>query len=99
VPTSSLASDYKEKHLETPYASRWKHLKTGHVYKVKGTATIEATMTPAVIYGREDGDDGHGWWVRPKTEFLDGRFERIEDRRPCGCTYDEACICDDPDFS
>lgn len=82
---------------EVPFDSRWRHKKTGNVYKVRlGRVTIEATMTPAVVYYREDNTPG--LWVRPTAEFLDGRFERLEDRRPCGCTYDETCICDDPDF-
>lgn len=81
---------------ELGYGARYRHKKTGAVYTVRCEATIEATMTPAVVYCREDATPGI--WVRPTAEFLDGRFERLEDRRPCGCTYDEACICDDPDF-
>lgn len=78
------------------YGARYRHKKTGNVYTVHCTAKIEATLTDAVIYQREDNTPGR--WVRPVSEFLDGRFERIEDRRSCGCTYDETCICDDPDF-
>lgn len=81
-----------------PFGSRWRHKKTGNVYKVRlGSVTIEATMTEAVVYYREDNTPG--LWVRPTHEFLDGRFERLEDRKDCGCTYTEACICDDPDFN
>jgi hypothetical protein len=29
---------------------------------------------------------------------IDAQYPR-DVLRPCGCTYDEACICDDPDFS
>ncbi len=78
------------------YGSRWRHVKTGNVYTVHCLASIEATNTPAVVYQREDNTPGR--WVRPTTEFLDGRFERMKDRRACGCYYDEVCICDDPDF-
>lgn len=82
---------------DAPWGSRWKHLKTGHTYRAREQVIIEATMTPAIVYGREDATPG--LWVRPLAEFLDGRFERLEDHRPCGCTYTEACICDDPDFN
>jgi hypothetical protein len=78
------------------YHARWKHVKTGNVYRVHCVATIEATMTPSVVYEREDHTPGR--WVRPQSEFLDGRFERLKDKRSCGCYYDETCICDDPDF-
>jgi len=79
------------------YGCRWKHLKTGNIYTVHCTATIEATMVPVVVYRREDLTPGT--WVRPTTEFLDGRFQRQRDKRACGCYYDEgSCICDDPDF-
>lgn len=46
-----------------------RHVKTGRDYIVLCTATIEATMAPAVVYGR--GDE---MWVRPLDEFCDGRF-------------------------
>ena len=46
-----------------------RHVKTGRDYIVLCTATIEATMTPAVVYGH--GDE---MWVRPLDEFCDGRF-------------------------
>lgn len=46
-----------------------RHVKTGRDYTVLCLATIEATMTPAVVYGR--GDE---MWVRPLDEFCDGRF-------------------------
>ncbi len=47
------------------------HVKTGGAYTVVCEATIEATMTPAVVY-RRDADGGV--WVRPTKEFCDGRF-------------------------
>lgn len=46
-----------------------RHVKTGRDYIVLCTATIEATMTPAVVYG-----NGDQMWVRPLDEFCDGRF-------------------------
>lgn len=50
-----------------------RHLKTGGLYQVLHAATIEATMTPAVVYEGQDG----GKWVRPQVEFHDGRFQPI----------------------
>lgn len=54
------------------------HLKTGHVYRVVTTATIEATMKDAVVYVRVD-DLGcvPRNWVRPMAEFCDGRFAPV----------------------
>ena len=46
-----------------------RHVKTGRDYIVLCMATIEATMTPAVVYGH-----GDQMWVRPLDEFCDGRF-------------------------
>lgn len=51
-----------------------RHGKTGHLYRlVHHAATIEATMTPAVIYEGQDGT----LWVRPQAEFHDGRFATL----------------------
>lgn len=48
-----------------------RHVKTGGDYTVVCEATIEATMTPAVVY--RSARDGQVW-VRPTKEFCDGRF-------------------------
>lgn len=48
-----------------------RHVKTGGCYIVVCEATIEATMTKAIVYRSvKDGET----WVRPLTEFCDGRF-------------------------
>lgn len=51
----------------------YRHLKTGKHYRVElGDVTIEATMERGVVYrGLSDGVA----WVRPYSEFMDGRFE------------------------
>jgi hypothetical protein len=58
--------------------SRWRHLKTLHVYKVVAYRNyfIEATNEPAIVYTREDGKDKRRW-IRSIEEFMDGRFKRI----------------------
>lgn len=55
----------------------YKHKKTGGTYQLLMFATIEATMTPAVIYGARKGNDVFRW-VRPTDEFCDGRFEPVD---------------------
>ena len=65
-------------------------VKPGHIYRhrkgglyfVKLIARIESTLEPAVVYVpyREPGDPplrvGDAW-VRPLSEFTDGRFTRV----------------------
>ena len=48
-----------------------RHVKSGRDYTVVCEATIEATMTKAVVH-RSALE--HGVWVRPLAEFCDGRF-------------------------
>ncbi len=55
--------------------SRWRHVKRGTTYAVVDTGIIEATMTTCVIY-KADADGTT--WVRPLSEFVDGRFVEIE---------------------
>ncbi len=54
--------------------SKLKHIKTGGLYKVVLLANIEATLEPAYVY---ESMQSHDFWIRPKTEMEDGRFELI----------------------
>lgn len=56
--------------------SRWVH-RNGGRYVVVSKCIIEATLTPAVAY-EADGEPASWTWVRPLSEFLDGRFTRVE---------------------
>ncbi|AKR48455.1 MULTISPECIES: DUF1653 domain-containing protein [Acetobacter] len=57
----------------------YRHKKRGTQYMVmgKGTLQIEGPhdMTECIVY--MSMDDGR-IWVRPSTEFFDGRFEKVE---------------------
>ena len=55
----------------------YRHKKSGGTYQVLMFATIEATMTPAVIYAARDNGEVQRW-VRPAAEFCDGRFEPVD---------------------
>ncbi|AIT13306.1 hypothetical protein DSS3P1_71 [Ruegeria phage DSS3-P1] len=56
-----------------------RHKKSGHVYRVMALAVREADLEPVVSYS---GDDGL-IWIRPASEFFDGRFEvYIPTQRP-----------------
>ena len=55
--------------------SRWGHVKRGGTYVVIDNGVIEATLTACVIY-KADADGTT--WVRPLSEFMDGRFLEIE---------------------
>jgi hypothetical protein len=54
----------------------WRHVKTGGHYTVVDEGLIEATKAPVIIYR---SDLTGQVWVRPKAEFLDGRFESRTD--------------------
>jgi len=56
----------------------WQHLKTKHIYIILHNGIIEANMMRAVIYRRLNNDDDPTVWIRPTTEFMDGRFEYTE---------------------
>lgn len=57
--------------------SRWRHIKSGREYEIICICRIEHNFAPAYLYKGECGT----LWVREMDEFLDGRFERIEDER------------------
>lgn len=64
----------------------WQHVKTGGLYMVVGACLIESDLTPGTIY--RSLFDG-ATWVRPTSEFEDGRFrnlavDEISDCRPLG---------------
>lgn len=61
--------------LTVPCLSDWKHLKSGTRYTVVAHSLIEATLEPCVIYIEAGNVDGVSW-VRPTSEFIDGRFAR-----------------------
>lgn len=53
---------------------RYRHLKRDSTYVLIALAYLESDMTPVVVYKSEDTDRV---WVRPQSEFCDGRFESI----------------------
>ena len=56
--------------------SKLRHVKTGGFYKVVLLANVEATLEPAYVY---ESMQSHDFWIRPKTEMEDGRFELISE--------------------
>ncbi len=56
--------------------AKLRHKKTGGFYKVVLLANIEATLEPAYVYESMQSQD---FWIRPKAEMEDGRFELITD--------------------
>ena len=66
--------------LDKPAHQRWRHKKRGSVYKRLGQALVQTSrpltdMTQVEVY---QGDDGM-MWVRPTSEFFDGRFEAVDE--------------------
>lgn len=56
----------------------YRHLKSGGLYCVIAEGKMEMDQTPVVVY--ENLNTGE-IWIRPHSEFYDGRFKRIEDNR------------------
>lgn len=56
---------------------KWRHIKSGGMYRVlTADAKLEWNLVRAVVY---QSLADHSIWVRPHSEFMDGRFERIEE--------------------
>jgi hypothetical protein len=56
--------------------SRLRHKKTGGLYEVVLLANIEASLEPAYVY---ESMQSHDFWIRPKAEMEDGRFELVSE--------------------
>lgn len=54
--------------------SQWMHAKRGSLYWVQAVGIREEDGVPLVVY--RDSDTGT-CWVRPVSDFLDGRFVRV----------------------
>jgi hypothetical protein len=72
-----VRSAVRENQKRAPYLSDWQHVKSGGIYAVKQHVIIEATLEPAVVYYKRHADPAETW-VRPASEFFDGRFVRVE---------------------
>ena len=70
-----LAARCADASKSAPARSRWRHLKTGDVYEVRGVALTSCGLDPVVIYSCTNGM--RPAFTRPASEFLDGRFERL----------------------
>jgi hypothetical protein len=54
----------------------WRHKKTGGYYTHLYNGVLEADLSEVVVYrAHKDGTV----WVRPASEFYDGRFENVAD--------------------
>lgn len=57
-----------------PEGSVWRH-RNGDLYIVVNHGFVETDVYPCIVYRL----DGHSTcWVRPASEFLDGRFTRVD---------------------
>jgi hypothetical protein len=55
--------------------NKLRHVKTGGFYKVVLLANVEANLEPAYVY---ESLQSHDFWIRPKVEMEDGRFELVD---------------------
>lgn len=60
---------------DAPIYQRVRHVKTGGIYRVICGGRLEADLTRIVVYQSEQTGET---WVRPRSEFTDGRFEPVE---------------------
>jgi len=58
--------------VDFPETGPWTHVKSGGQYIVLFPVVIESGLVPGVAYSKIGGDGLI--WIRPITEFLDGRF-------------------------
>lgn len=55
--------------------NKLRHIKTGGFYKVVLLANTESNLEPAYVY---ESLQSHDFWIRPKAEMEDGRFELVD---------------------
>ena len=68
------------------HAAKYKHLKRGSIVQIHGTYQLQASTPPvegAYLVAYEHLDN-KTFWVRPTTEFFDGRFKMIDPGRLSG---------------
>ena len=58
--------------IDFPETGPWTHVKSGGQYIVLFPCMVENGLVQAVAYSKLGGDGLI--WIRPITEFLDGRF-------------------------
>lgn len=81
-----LLSELRAVEKKAPLFSEWRHVKSGKRYFVADHSFLETNARPAVVY-TSDKESAEFWddvrnaifWTRDAAEFLDGRFERVED--------------------
>lgn len=61
--------------------SRWRHKKRGTVYTVQGFGQCQVDDNPLDMAEMVIYFDASKAWVRPVSEFLDGRFVPEENRK------------------
>ena len=62
-------------HYKIENGSKWRHVKTDGIYVIVTECKLENDDVAAVAY-RSIIEENDIVWVRPKEQFLDGRFER-----------------------
>lgn len=62
---------------KAPVGSKWRHIKHANAgpYEIVAHGLIEADLTQVIIYRQEHAELV---WVRPASEFMDGRFIRLK---------------------
>lgn len=72
LPVSAVPMLYVAKELLNGTLPSFKHTRSGGCYVKLLEGKLEADGTPVTVYAGESGT-----WVRPTTEFDDGRFQLV----------------------
>ena len=73
-PTCKFGPCTKKPVEKQDYSGVWRHDKTGGLYQVICEAENEGDLTPIIVY--QNLIDKR-IWVRPRDQFLDGRFSKV----------------------
>lgn len=75
--------------MMTKFSKIYRHVKTSNLYVIVCHGKVESNLEGVVIYKSLNSDDV---FVRPSSEFYDGRFEWIKMVDVCVCDLNELTL-------
>lgn len=71
-----MISEQQQSRVASYVGTTFLHVKTGRIYTIMGHCMIEATLEVGVLYMIAD-NTSDTLWVRPYSNFFDGRFTQV----------------------